>query len=275
MTQRDLPARHPWAHRLLVALGLAVLTAMLVAVARFNSAQPQDTALELPTSLLFQLRDDDGTAVVSALISPKGGEWLIFPADLFVGPGLTISTAAEGLDVRRSGQALADQTGIEVGETWQLDRLGLAALIDSVGGVKVTVDENLRLEDASGDVLVLTRGESVLLDPNFGSRYATAGAPDTQARHTVQVLRDLFRRLDAAALANLLPAVGSSSRSTLGTPWLVNLIERLQQQNAVRPFETSLLASEIAFTPDGVARILTKEAEQRVKSAGVSVNRVP
>ena len=275
MSARDLPTRHPLAHRVLVSLGLVVLTAMLVAVARYNATADPGAPLELPTSLLFQLRDDDGTAVVSALISPRGGDWLVFPADLGVGSGLTISTAAQGLDVRRSGQSLADQTGIEVGETWQLDRVGLSALIDIVGGVSVTVDETVRLEDGNGGLRVLRQGETAFLEPNYGSRYATSGSPESQARHTVQVLRDLFRRLDAAALPNVLQSVGSSSRSTLGTPWLVHLIERLQQQNSAKPFSISQLDSRIAITPDGFARVLTPAAVQRVKAAGVSVQPVP
>lgn len=275
MSARDLPTRHPLAHRILVALGLVVMTAMLVSVGRFNAVQPAPAAVKLPTSLLFQLRDDDGIAAVSALVSPQGGEWLLLPADLRVGPDLTISTAAQGLDVRRAGQALADQTGVEVGDTWQLDRLGLAALIDSVGGVVVRVDEVLRLEAANGQFINLPKGERVKLDPNEGSRYALSGSPEEQAQRTSAVLQDLLRRLDGGELSALLPAVGSSSRSTLAAANLVAVIETLQQHNAAAPLRFTPLESELAFSPDGLSTILTREAFQRIRAAGVGFTSVP
>ena len=254
--------------RLLRTLFVLLLGGLLVAVSLINRSQTSVDSVKLPTSVLFQLRDDAGLAVVNAVITNDNTDWLSLPARLQVGDRM-LGELAVGLDVSAATRGIRNEVGFDIAQTWQIDRLGLAALIDNVDGVEVKAARNLTLTASNGESISLMAGYNYKLDAKFGSTYATDCEPRECVRRFNQVWRSLMERLDSAWLPEILESVGSSSRSTLNQLELVSLIERMQQRNAQQPTRILHLASKRAATLQG-ARWLTAAARKRLLEAGVA-----
>ncbi|MGI9137101.1 MAG: hypothetical protein ACR2JS_08630 [Candidatus Nanopelagicales bacterium] len=188
--------------------------------------QPTPTATAMPVNsgtLLLQLKDSTGQAVVNALL---GGE-----PDLHAGsalslpPGLLIATPAVMALAATPGSAdtLAAKNGIStsllvrVDATLTLDRLALAGLVESVNGV--TVDLGLG---------------SVTLDGVTAADYATSLRPgDSEADRQLRaqaVITQALRGLpeNDEAMRQLLASLGSLARSTATNDELVPLLEQIR-----------------------------------------------
>lgn len=257
-------SRPGWLQRTLVFVGLALITGVLVATSLFNQRNVQPEPLELPSSMLFQLRNDDGIAVLSAVFGSRNNDWYVLPADLQVGDEL-LGDTANGLDIGYPQRQLQRLVGIKVDGSWRLDRLGLAALLDTVDGVSITPSRDVVIENADGGELRLRKGQSYRLNSQLASRYAVNCAPEDCASRFAQVWRALLDKLDAAWVPTILPSVGSSSRTNVPQADLVALIDRLQQRNHERPIPVKRLGSSL--TAEG--RALSSRAEQRLQAAGV------
>lgn len=260
--------RSSWSGRLLLALGGSLLLAMLVAVGFYNSKAHSDGAVELPGSLLFQLRADDGEAILSAAISSSDGDWLVLPSDLTVDDS-TLSKLADGLDPRRPGTALAEDCGVYIDDTWQLDRLGLAALLDSVGGIYLTPAEAVRIESPGSEPVEIAAGETRYLTGSLASAYVVGSTPEQLPTRFTVIWQQLMDQLDGAKLPQIVQAVGSTSHSTLTVSELVAVIERLQQIDSVTQLNLKELTSRIEIHENGLSRVLSDSAIEALKAAGM------
>jgi hypothetical protein len=217
---------------LVVAVVILVSAVIGILLARSDDREPdpvpvpQPTATELPASagtLLLQLKDSGGSAVVNMLL---GGE----PAEhsgsaLTLQPGLLIPTP-EVLPLEAtpgSADTLAAKNGVStlllvrVDATLTLDRLALAGLVESVGGI--TVDLGLG---------------SVTLDGVSAADYATVlRAGETEAELQVRagaVVSQALRGLPGndEAMRQLLASLGSLAKSTATNDELIPLLEQIR-----------------------------------------------
>ena len=219
-----------------IALVIAVVVAASagIGVLLTNSAedeptpvpQPSPTATVLPENpgtVLLQLKNDEGKAVVNLLLGGDPAEHA--GSSLSLPPGLLIPTpnvlplqATPG-----SADTLAAKNGVStlllvrIDATLTLDRLALAGLVESVNGI--TVDLGLG---------------SVTLDGVTAADYATQlrsgeSEADLQARAR-EVLVQALRGLPSTdeTMRQLLASLGSLARSTATNDELIPLLAQIR-----------------------------------------------
>lgn len=187
--------------------------------------KPSPTATELPDrpgTLLLQLKDSAGAAVVNLLLGGEPAEHA--GSSLTLPPGLLIPTPAVMPLESTPGSAdtLAAKNGVStlllvrVDATLTLDRLALAGLVESVHGI--TVDVGLG---------------SLTLDGVSAADYATSLKPgelesarQERARAVIiQALRGLPDNDES--MRQLLSSLGSLARTTATNDELVPLLEQI------------------------------------------------
>jgi polyisoprenyl-teichoic acid--peptidoglycan teichoic acid transferase len=181
-------------------------------------------------TLLLQVVDAHQVTLASVLLShdaASGGTSFgaLIPASLLVnsaglgsGP-LAQTSVGQGPTV--GAEAVADAVGITVDGGWDLPVSGLAALVDSVGGVDVNVDEDIQQATASGGTAVLIPAGQHHLGGQLAATYATfldAGSPEQQRLARLStVLAALIAKLPsgAAPIAALVSGLATTTTSTL------------------------------------------------------------
>jgi hypothetical protein len=114
---------------------------------------------------LVQVTGADGTAAASALLGTtakgKQAAAVLIPSRLIVdvaGSGeMPFGEAAALDDETASTGAVTDLLGVSVDDSWTMTTDGLAALVDSVGGVQAAVDVDVVTTDAKGNETVVVR----------------------------------------------------------------------------------------------------------------------
>jgi hypothetical protein len=216
------PTRPRWRRRrtAVVAAVVALVAALagggaLYTAGRDGGGSTAGTAAGAPSTLLVQLRADDGTAAASALYGTGGGGVAVLIPSRVVAtvPGAGQQPLAgvlgihDGVDLSRS--TVSDLLGVRVDTHWVLDRPGLRALVDAVGGVTVDV----AAEVVSGSTVIAPAGKGQHLD---GAKAAAllldrpAGEDDVQYQPRLQgvlagVLGRLPERVELGALLSRLP----------------------------------------------------------------------
>ena len=187
---------------------------------------PQPTATELPASagtLLLQLKDSAGVAVVNVLLGGEpaehSGSALSLPAGLLIPTPEVMSLAATpgSTDTLAAKNGVSTLLLVRVDATLSLDRLALAGLVESVGGI--SVDMGLG---------------SVTLDGVTAADYATQSRPgDTEAERQERagaVVSQALRGLPGndEGMRQLLASLGSLARSTATNDELIPLLEQIR-----------------------------------------------
>jgi hypothetical protein len=173
------------------------------------------------STLLLQLRDDDGSAAASALYGSGGGSAgvaVLIPSRVIAvvpGAGEQVLGPVLGLHdgASLSRSAVSDLLGVRVDAQWVLDRSALAALVDAVGGVVLDIDTDV----VRGRTVVIPAGAG---RPLTGALAATllfdrpAGEDDISYQPRVQrVLQAVMGRLpDGAALSRLVSGLPEAAR---------------------------------------------------------------
>jgi hypothetical protein len=162
------------------------------------------------STLLLQFRDGDGTAAASVLygVGTGSGAAVLVPSRLIAtvpgagqqefGPVLGLH---DGAELARS--TVSDLLGVRVDAQWVLNRAGLVALVDAVGGIAVDVDTDV----VSGRDVVIQAGKGRPLDGAQAAAYLLdrpADQDDIQYQPRVQrvfqsALTRLAERPDALA----------------------------------------------------------------------------
>jgi anionic cell wall polymer biosynthesis LytR-Cps2A-Psr (LCP) family protein len=194
------------------------------------------TAPARQLTTLVQVTGADGTAAASALVGTtavgKQGAAVLIPSRLIVdvaGSGeMPFGEAVALDDDTASTGALTDLLGVSVNDDWVLTTEGLAALVDSVGGIQAAVDVDVVTTDAKGNETVVVRAGNQRLKGAAAAAYATylaEGEPE-QARlaRFDDVLTAVAAALpkDHASLVAALAALGDGSRSSLDSSALAD-----------------------------------------------------
>ncbi|MFZ0323778.1 MAG: LCP family protein [Actinomycetes bacterium] len=239
--------------RLLIGIAVVVTLALIAAAALAlpvllgggsdKTATPpvQRTQKTLTLMLAGSESPAFSTALMAADATANTGVVVPVPTQLLV-QGPTPDAMAFGNTVRlpdpaAPGTALEDTLSVIVDATWRLSPSGLSSLVDSVGGVPVTVEEDVVLTRRDGRQVVVVQGGSTKLNGAEAAAYS-AVLPDgqeEQARlaHFNEVLFALIPKLpsNTAQLTALLDGLGQESAVTKDTSWLAQFL--LDEQKAM------------------------------------------
>jgi anionic cell wall polymer biosynthesis LytR-Cps2A-Psr (LCP) family protein len=254
-----------------------LIGAVVVAVATFN-AESQNQQLPhftVPDTVLFQLRSDDSHAVLSAVVADRGRTWFVIPNDTIMDKSdinSTIARIAEGVVPEGAVNAVSLGANVKIDEAWQLDRLGIAALVELVGGVQVTPKSDMLLGATTPNAqMSLSKNVTVQLNGIFAAWYALgegAQSPSGKVAQFHEVWQQIMQRTDAATLSPVMSSVGASSHSTLSLPELVALFEKWQQINETDGISWVGIKTEYVGSEFGRIRVISALGRQQLLDAG-------
>ncbi|MEI6372921.1 MAG: LCP family protein [Actinomycetes bacterium] len=218
-------------------------TATAATATATSSSSPSPTPVgPNQQSLLIQIRDDDGLAQANALMSstldPQKGSFVTIAPRLLVdvpgGPQTLLEATSASTNAFASQELLSNMVGVKIDATWALDRLALAGLVDSIGGIYLDVRTPVVFRADDGTVLVQLRPGIQQLDGTTAAAYVLTrqrGEPEAarMARFT-EVMRQVLLRLpaDASHVELLLGSLGSLSRVTIPIDAMSDLLLRLR-----------------------------------------------
>ena len=217
----------------IIAVPLLAIFALIVAAVTLlggGSTNGADGAADGRTqrTLLVQVTGDSGLAVDSvilgrALQGPDVTGLLIPTRTLTQAPGVgsvTVGETGRLPNPGTAGDALSDQLGVVVDGVWRIDREGLAAVVNTVGGISLSVDRDVM--DSEGRVLV-PAGADQRLDGVAAARYATYLGQGEQEQSRSARFGDVLTAwlatapADASALEPVIASAGPSAKATLST----------------------------------------------------------
>jgi hypothetical protein len=239
--------------RRLLALGIvAILVVVAAAVLLVPVLRGDDTTPNAPSpaartqqTMVMMLAGEESVAFSSALMgadaSANEGTVVLVPTSLLVeGPTpepIRFGTTVRLPDPNAPALALEDTLSVVVDATWRLSPAGLASLVDAVGGVNVSVDEDLILTRADGTEEIVVPGGTTSLNGAQAAAYSVVlpQGQQEQARlaHFNEVLFALIPKLpsDQGQLSKLIKGLGRESAVTTGVAWLSQFL--LDQQAAM------------------------------------------
>jgi hypothetical protein len=194
------------------------------------------------TTLLIRLVGQQNQTLAAALLghttTGQGtGFGALLPQNLEVAvPGSGTTTLANASVVAgQSGasNAVADALGVIVDGSWTLNSSGLATLVNSIGGIDVTVDTNVVAKSGGGTVVAIPAGPHHL-NGQQAALYATylgGGEPEQQRLARLStVLQALFARLPSSPSTQkaILTQLGAGSVSSLSTARLASVLSGLR-----------------------------------------------
>lgn len=211
-------------------------------------------------TLLIQVTGTDGAVgnVMTGVTSETKSAVTWLPSNLMVsasGMGSRLLRDAQStFDPRLPESVVAATLGVRVDGAWRIDRKALAGLIDSVGGVTVTVDGRMKVVDASDTVVLSLAPGKRSLSGSAASWYAVGDVPgetDAQASARFQLvfLQTLAKIPNSPVqVRDTLTAMGALARSTIGTQdlaeYLVSLSNSLRLGRAA-VFEIPTTATKL------------------------------
>lgn len=227
----------------IVAVGALVIVIVLGAIALIRSPGASDTPAPAPEpgvqTLLLQVLDGDGYAQGNVVIGVEAGvgsqaDLLIVPASLLVPLGderVTLGTTSQSSDTLAGVAAVQQALSLRIDAGLTLDRLAFAGLIDSVGGVRVELEQPVLLPAiGTGDRRRVLGPGVVSLDGIAAADFALLRLPgeDDGARteRLLDVLVDVLSRLPVTqeAMRQVLTSLGSLAPSTVPTEALAPLL---------------------------------------------------
>lgn len=237
--------------RLLVGGAVAVVIALIVwavvgggTSGKHHAAAPTDTRTQ--TTVLLQLKGSLGEAVDSALVAhdtaAKSGVVVLVPSAVIAQvPGFGPMPFGQALTLNQpnvSRATLSDLMGVSVDGSWVLTQQGLAALVDKVGGVTVTVDRDVTKPGPNGTTtIVVAAGDEKLNGANavaYASFLASGETEQLRLARFDAVLGAVLAQLpkQPAAIASLITGLGAGSSSTIATSRLADVLAGLAADSA-------------------------------------------
>lgn len=248
-------------------LSLALLTATFF----IRSQQIEEQAAFTPVAkseiktVLLQLAEDDKSISGLALLIKEPGSGLqvinISPqvATQFGQAGLmTVQEAGTQVSPRDVADALGVATGIRIDATLALQRLAIAGLVDSVGGVDVSAQTGLLVSGLDQDPLYVAPGQQRLTG-QYAAGYALVKqvieTEDEQINRMNNVIRAMFINLpvDQSTIDETLSSLGSLARSDISTDELAAFFVAINQQNlwpAAKYLKVEADSSSLELMPD-------------------------
>lgn len=257
---------------------ITLLSLTLLTVGFFVRGQQieQDQSVTAANSqiktLLVQLAEDDKSVAGLALLIKEPGSGFqvlnISPqvATQFGEAGLmTVQQAGAQVSPRAIADAISVATGIRIDATLALQRLAIAGLVDSVGGVDVDATTGLLVSSLDQEPLYVAPGQQKL-SGQYAAGYAIVKQfienEEIQIGRMNVVLRAMLSNLsfDEATVDETLAALGSLARSDVSTSELASFLVSINQQNlwpAARYKKAVTEPSELELMP--------KSTWQRIK----------
>ena len=196
------------------------------------------------TTLLLQVVDDRHRAVVSTLLAHDGtaggnGFAALIPSTLEVSvAGVGNASLAETSTypgTNASALAVSDALGVLVDGTWTISAEALARLIDSAGGVQVTVDRDvLGAGSAAAGATVLITAGAQKLNGAMAATYATYLADGEPVAKRLARFGDVLSEVvaglpaDSSQIAATVGGLGSGSAATMKLDRIGSLLDGLR-----------------------------------------------
>ena len=225
---------------------------------------PQSGNSEL-NSLLIQLANDEKeTLGLALLVKEKNSGLKVFNISPRVavafGEAGVMTAAQAGTQVPPDviANGLSSAIGIKIDGTLTLQRLALAGLVDSLGGIEVNPQAGLLVSSLDQDALYVAPGRQKL-DGQYAAGYAlTKQFIEDDASQFVrinEVLRAVFNNIpiDDSQLDETLAALGSLARSDVSTTEISEFFVSLNQLNmwpAANYLTVITDSSELELMPD-------------------------
>lgn len=199
-------------------------------------------------TLLLQVRDEQGQAVNSILLATGVGGGptfgLLLPPTLLVPvPGwTTLQQTVSAPDTLQSRNGVSMLLGVRVDASLVLDRLALAALVDSMAGIPMKVDRSVAVVKDGVVVSEVPAGMGVL-DGVSAADYAMTLPDGRPERERLERFADVVRRIlrglpeSPEAMRQVVLSLGSLAKSTATNDELVEMLVLLQQDAAAGLFE--------------------------------------
>lgn len=266
-----------WLRRLLAISGSMILVAIMVTAVTFRDELVSTPApVSMPNSMLVQIRGDDKNAVLSFIIADQGRSWFVLPANAVLTNGVTpqtVGSVAAALDIANAPREIENSLQISLDETWVIDRLAIAAMVESVGGITISAREDITLIPPNAEQgLSLTANTPTFLNGMYASLYGVdtrRSDPTGRLRVFFEIFAPLLQKLDGGTLPEVLSAVGSTSRSSLEQRELIAVIDKLQYLDSVGQRRITILPTIWGVYEGKRGRYLTREAREQLLAAGV------
>jgi hypothetical protein len=198
------------------------------------------------TTVLLQLKGTLGEAVDSALLAhdtaEKSGAVVLVPSAVIAQvPGFGPMPFGQALTLNQPNATratLSDLMGVSVDASWVLTQKGMAALVDKVGGVTVTVDRDVTKPGPNGTTTIVVAAG----DQKLNGAAAVAYASFLASGETEQLRLARFDAVLSAVLAQLpkqpaeigalITGLGTGSTSSVATTRLADVLAGLAADTA-------------------------------------------
>lgn len=230
-------------------LVITVVSLALLTSAFFIRGQQQPGDVSVPTqsgdlkTLLVQFAGDDkATGGLALLVKEEKVGLRVFNisprvVSLFGSAGLmTAADAGTQVPPNVVAEAIATATGIRIDGTLTMQRLAIAGLVDSVGGVQVDAKSGLLVSGPNEEAKYVAPGIQTL-DGQHAAGYAmirqVIESEDEQVARMDEVIRALFSKLptDDAKADETIAALGSLARSNVSTADISKFLVSLNRED--------------------------------------------
>ena len=206
------------------------------------SALPTGTSGELKTLLVQLAGDDKSTGGLALLVNEEKLGLRVFNISPLVvsqfGESGLMTAAEAGTQVPPAvvAQGLAAATGIRIDGTLTLQRLAVAGLVDSIGGLWVNPDSGLLVSESNSTPMYVPPGEQ-LLDGQHAAGYAMIKQfvePESkQISRMNEVLKGVFSALpdEQNKVDETIAALGSLARSSVATSDIAKFLASISRAN--------------------------------------------
>ena len=233
--------------------------------------------------MLIQVSGNLSTAVDSALLahdtSTHDGAVVLVPSSVVAQvPGFGSMPFGQALSVgdpNAPRSALSDLMGITVDGSWSLTPKALAALVDGMSGISVTVDHDVTKTAANGQTTIVVPAGPAKLGGADAVAFATFEAPGETEQARLARFDTVFKQILAglpknqAELAAMLQGLGSGSTSSFPPARLATFLTGLAADNAASTMTDQLLpvtqldtgSDLVAYTLDtaGTAKLVSSQ----------------
>jgi hypothetical protein len=215
-----------------------------------QSAAPLDPTQR---TLLFQVTDKDGFAVANVLLATggavNGGSRIYLSPILLVPTPLPtpLEATVGASDTLQARTGVSMVLGVRVDAAVAFNRLALAALVDAVGGVPISVREPVQVTDATGRTIESVAVGDRTLPGVSAATYALALQPGEQQADRMRRFGEVMERVlaelpdDVESMRQLVLSLGSLAKSTATNDELVDTLMLLQSEAAARTSEQVVL----------------------------------
>lgn len=226
---------------LFVAKGQGQREALPIEVTASASAEAKAKILRL----LIIICDDQGATTGATILSRSSNSQTI---RLFnVDPQVAVDLGAQGIralsetgqdtviDAIQHGVQVA--TGIPIDATLRMQRLPLAGLIDSVGGIEITSAQGFLVSGEDETPLYVPEGTNFVTGAQAAdfATFTVAGAPEAdRIARMNQVLTAIFKTLpvDEKRLTEIVESLGAMAGTNVPTADVVSMLIDLSESNA-------------------------------------------